>query len=75
MQFNQAPQGEQERDASAAANPGSKQHRPIGARVALIATVVALMAGVLAGCGQKGPLTLPKPVDATVDPARKPAKP
>jgi entry exclusion lipoprotein TrbK len=41
----------------------------------LIATGAALVASVLAGCGQKGPLTLPKPVDATVDPARKPAKP
>jgi predicted small lipoprotein YifL len=75
MTFNQAPQGRQDREASAAPNPGSDQHRPIGARLALIATVAALMASVLAGCGQKGPLTLPKPVDTTTDPARKPAKP
>jgi predicted small lipoprotein YifL len=75
MQFNQAPQGEQDRDASAAANPGSNPPRLIRARLVLIATGAALVASVLAGCGQKGPLTLPKPVDATVDPARKPAKP
>ena len=75
MQFNQAPQGKQDRGASAAANPGSDHHRPIGARLALVATVTALMAGVLAGCGQKGPLTLPKPVDATATPAKKPANP
>ena len=75
MAFNQAPQGEPDLGANAPADPGSVIQRPLRVRLVLIAAGAALITGVLAGCGQKGPLTLPKPVDAAGDPARKPARP
>lgn len=49
-----------------------------GARVAVLAAVVAVIAAAAAGCGQQGPLVLPenaRPLERIEPPAGEPAQP